>query len=163
MTPTRKRGRRRVTLTPFEEFVLTLVRIRRGIDIQHLAYLFGLSTSHVSRIFTTWVNLLAKCLKPLLIWPTKGVVKGNLPESFRGFQRTRCIIDCSEIYVEKPLRPKAQRITWSNYKHNNRQTTFSNLTYLELYTSLQECFDKLVINHGISSDLFICNYMIVKE
>ena len=119
LTPTRKRGRRRVTLTPFEEFVLTLVRIRRGFDIQHLAYLFGLSTSHVSRIFTTWVNLLAKCLKPLLIWPTKEVVKGNLPESFRDFPRTRCIIDCSEIYVEKPLRPKAQRITWSNYKHNN--------------------------------------------
>ena len=45
----------------------------------------------------------------------------------------------------------------------NRQATFSNLTYLELYTSLQECFDKLVIYHEIRSDLFICNYMIVKE
>ena len=44
-----------------------------------------------------------------------------------------------------------------------RQATFSNLTYLELYTSLQECFDKLVIYHDIRSDLFICNYMIVKE
>ena len=43
------------------------------------------------------------------------------------------------------------------------ETTFSNLTYLELYTSLQECFDKLVIYHEICSDLFICNYMIVKE
>ena len=45
----------------------------------------------------------------------------------------------------------------------NRQATFSNLTYLELYTSLQECFDKLVIYHEIRNDLFICNYMIVKE
>ena len=44
----------------------------------------------------------------------------------------------------------------------DRQATFSNLTYLELYTSLQECFDKLVIYHEICSDLFICNYMIVK-
>ena len=39
------------------------------------------------------------------------------------------------------------------------------MTYLELYTSLQECLDKLVIYHEISSALFIhvCNYMIVKE
>ena len=36
-----------------------------------------------------------------------------------------------------------------------RQATFSNLTYLELYTSLQECFDKLVIYHEIRSHLFI--------
>ena len=43
------------------------------------------------------------------------------------------------------------------------EATFSNLTYLALYTSLQECFDKLVISHEIRSDLFICNYMIVKE
>ena len=37
----------------------------------------------------------------------------------REFPNTRCIIDCSEIYVEKPFRPKARRTTWSNYKHAN--------------------------------------------
>ena len=35
------------------------------------------------------------------------------------------------------------------------------LTYLVLYTSLQDCFDKLVIYHAAT--LFICNNMTVKE
>ena len=71
------------------------------------------------RIFITWVNFLAKCFEQLIIWPSKQLVKENLPASFREFPNTRCIIDCSEIYVEKPCRPKAQRTTWSNYKHAN--------------------------------------------
>ena len=109
----------RYTLTLFEEFVLTLVRIRRGYDTNHLSFLFGISQSHVCRIFITWVNFLAKCFEQLIIWPSKQLVKDNLPASFREFPNTRCIIDCSEIYVEKPFRPKAQRTTWSNYKHAN--------------------------------------------
>ena len=39
----RKQGRKRYTLTLFEEFVLTLVRIRRGYDTNHLSFLFGIS------------------------------------------------------------------------------------------------------------------------
>ena len=69
------------------------------------------------RIFITWVKFLAKCFEQLIIWPSKQLVKENLQASFREFPNTRCIIDCSEIYVEKPFRPKAQRTTWSNYKH----------------------------------------------
>lgn len=119
MTPLRKQGRRRKIMTLFEEYVLTLVRIKRGFGLTHLEYLFGISESHISRIFTTWVNLLSKCMEQLIIWPAKNVVKDNLPNSFQQFSNTRCIIDCSELFVEKPFRPIAQRITWSNYKHSN--------------------------------------------
>lgn len=47
------------------------------------------------------------------------VVKANLPQSFKCFPKTRVIIDCTEIYVEKAFRPAAQRATWSSYKHAN--------------------------------------------
>ena len=75
--PKRKQGRKRYTLTLFEEFVLTLVRIRRGYDINHFSFLFGISQSHVCRIFITWVNFLAKCFEQLIIWPSKQLVKEN--------------------------------------------------------------------------------------
>lgn len=113
------RGRHSYKISKFESFMLTLVRIRKGYDMDHLAFLFGISQSHVSKVFTTWVSILSQCFKPILKWPSKEVSKRNLPESFKEFPNTRCVIDCTEFQVEKPFRPAAQRLTWSNYKHNN--------------------------------------------
>ena len=119
LTPGRKSGRRRYKLSLFEEYLLTLVRIRKGFDTHHLAFLFAISQSHVCRMFNAWVNLLSKCLEQTLVWPTKETNKNNMPESFKAFPRTRVIIDCTELYVEKPFKPRAQRATWSTYKHAN--------------------------------------------
>lgn len=113
------RGRKPYKISKFQCFTLTLVRIRKGYDLEHLSFLFGISKSHVSKIFTTWVNILSQCLTQVLKWPSKDVTKRNLPESFKDYGNTRCIIDCTEFQVEKPFRPAAQRLTWSNYKHNN--------------------------------------------
>ncbi|XP_068747396.1 uncharacterized protein [Montipora capricornis] len=35
------------------------------------------------------------------------------------FYTVRIIIDCTEIYIEKPTTPSAKRATWSNYKQHN--------------------------------------------
>ena len=52
----------------------------------------------------------------------------------------------------------------SNVMINYKQTgDFLQFDLSRALHSLQECFDKLVIYHEIRSDLFICNYMIVKE
>ena len=103
----------------FEEFVLTLVRIRRGYDAVLLSFLFAITTSQVGRVVPAWVNFLAKCFRPLVKWPSRQHVKENLPKSFAGFPQTRVIIDCAEFFVEKAFRPSAQRATWSTYKHSN--------------------------------------------
>ncbi len=113
------RGKRRSPETLFYEYLLTLVRIRRGFDTDNTAYFFEISPQHVSKIFITWVNLLAKCLQPMIKWPSTEVVKGNLPRSFQHFPTTRVIIDATEFFIQKPFRPLAQRQTWSNYKHHN--------------------------------------------
>ncbi len=110
---------RRSTEMLYHEFLLTLVRIRRGLDTESLAYLFEIAQPHVSRIFITWVNFLHQCLLPLIKWPSKEIVRGNLPKSFKSFPKTRVIIDGTEFFIQKPYRPLAQRQTWSNYKHHN--------------------------------------------
>lgn len=113
------RGPKQRKMTMFMCLVLTLVRLRKGFDMDHLAFLFGISQSHVSRIFTTWVNVMHQCMKPLLLWPDKTLSLKNLPESFGEFPRTRAIIDCTEVRIEKPFKPAAQKLTWSSYKHSN--------------------------------------------
>lgn len=64
--------------------------------------------------------MLFHVLKDILIaWPTKEQVKRHLPKSFAKFPRTRVIIDCTELKIQKPTGPSAQKVTWSNYKSSN--------------------------------------------
>ena len=113
------RGRKRYKISAFKCYLVTLVRIRKGFDVRHMSYLFGISPSHVSRDFTLWVNILHTCLKTLLRWPTQDIARANLPKAFAAYPRTRCVIDCTEFAIKKPFRPAAQKQTWSFYKHSN--------------------------------------------
>ena len=67
-------GRKRKVVSLSEEMVLTLIRIRRAYDTRHIAHLFGVSQSHVSRIFIAWCKFLAMCFRPLLKWPSSLLV-----------------------------------------------------------------------------------------
>ena len=93
--PGRKGGRKRNNF--FNEYILTLVKIRHGYGTQHLVYLFTMSSSQVCRVFSTWVNLLDQCLKPLLIWPSKDMVRANLPASFAKYPNTELLLTVLNI------------------------------------------------------------------
>ena len=113
------KGRQRKDLTLFEEMVLTLIKIRRDYNNSHLAYLFGIDEGKVSRIFTAYAKYLGRVSQQLIVWPDKDLVQQNLPKSFKKFPKTRIVIDATEFKMEKPYRPQAQKISWSNYKHTN--------------------------------------------
>ncbi|ESP03283.1 hypothetical protein LOTGIDRAFT_137682, partial [Lottia gigantea] len=102
-----------------EELLMVLIRLRRGFDIDVVSDLMGIHSSNVSRIFTTWINFLYLELQFLISWPSKEQVRKNLPQQFKHFPKTVSIIDCTEFFVQKPSIPSSQRITWSQYKHNN--------------------------------------------
>ena len=87
---------------------------------RQLADIFSVSQSQLCRIFTKWVCFLATVLKEVLVlWPSQEEVKRNLPRSFSKYPNTRVIIDCTEMYIDKPTFPYAQRATWSEYKGHN--------------------------------------------
>ncbi len=114
-----KRGHVPRLLTSYEEFVLTLVRTRKGFDIAFLADTFAISTSQVSRIYNTWVIFLSNELSFLVPWPSKAEIQAKLPKRFKKFKNLRIIIDCAEFFIQKPKIPESQKVTWSSYKHWN--------------------------------------------
>ena len=115
----KKPGKQRL-LTIMEEFILTLVRLRLGLLSRHLSDIFGVSEGTVSKVFTTWVCFLSTVFRDILLkWPCKEDIKKTLPRSFCKFPSTRIIIDCTEIFLQKPTSPSTQRATWSNYKQHN--------------------------------------------
>ena len=82
--------------------------------------MFSISQASVSKIFTTWITILYHVFKEVLItWPSKELVKRHLLKFFFKYPRTRVIIDCTELKIEKPGAPSSQKVTWSDYKSHN--------------------------------------------
>ncbi|XP_033724574.1 uncharacterized protein LOC117314614 [Pecten maximus] len=107
-------------LSRFEEFILTLVKLRLALLTFFLADIFGISKSRVSQTYITWINFMFVIFTPLLKWPSYKQVKKFMPRCFKLlFPKTTCIIDCTEFFIEKPRSPSAQSLTYSSYKQRN--------------------------------------------
>ena len=106
---------------PTEDHIMTvLMKLRLGLLHLDLAERFGIALTAVSNIYRNWVPVLAKYLEHLIIWPERGVIHQNMPASFqKKFRDCICIIDCTEIFIERPRNLTARTQTWSSYKHNN--------------------------------------------
>ena len=56
----------------------------------------------------------------LIIWPDSQTLRNNMPAVFcPHFIRTRCIIDCFEIFIERPTSFDVRTATYLNYKKHN--------------------------------------------
>ena len=118
--PGDKRGPPRA-LNPMNEFFLTLVRLRLGLQERDLADRFGISQGTVSVIINTSLSLLHHHLSQLKFWPSLDAVKKHMPKEFSisAYSNTRVIIDATELFIEKPSDLSLQSVTWSNYKSHN--------------------------------------------
>ncbi|XP_065062453.1 uncharacterized protein LOC135689233 [Rhopilema esculentum] len=114
-----KRGPKR-SLPAEQEFFLVLVRLRLGLLEEDIAYRAGISTTQFSRIWITWLDFLQSKFRSYPIWPSKSSVMKTMPNCFKEtYPSTRVIIDCTELYIERPSSLRSQNATYSNYKHYN--------------------------------------------
>ena len=98
------------------QFLLVLMRLRLGLLNEDLADRFNISQATCSSIFTTWIKLLSSLLGDGLVrWLPREIIYSNLPSMFKGkYRKTRCIIDCSEVYIERPKSLYEQAATCSD-------------------------------------------------
>ncbi|XP_049515036.1 uncharacterized protein LOC119433650 [Dermacentor silvarum] len=106
-------------LSKREELFMVLYRLRTGVCAREVARLFGISQSSLSRIFCSWINFLDKELYALTRMPSLAEVQRHMPEAFSDFPNTRVVLDCTEVRIQKSSKLKAQRQTFSTYKHFN--------------------------------------------
>lgn len=102
-----------------DHLLVVLMKLRLGLSNRDIAYRFKVSESTVSNILRSWLPVMANILKSIIKWPSKGAVLKNIKSFRRHFKRCRCIIDCTEIFIERPNNLTARAQTWSNYKHHN--------------------------------------------
>ena len=117
-------------LTAFQEFMMTMLKLRLNCQLQDLAQRFSVSPSTVSRIILKWLKALYARLKKLIIWPDREALKKTMPVCFQAAfgSKVAVIIDCFEIFIDRPSNLQARAYTWSTYKHHNTAKVLIGIT-----------------------------------
>ena len=110
----------RKSISKFQQLLITFMRLRLNLSVQDLAYRFGVHASTVSRVFQTCVHAMFTSMAFLVKWPEREELKLTLPACFREkFSSCAVIIDCFEVFIDRPSCLLARVQTWSSYKHHN--------------------------------------------
>ncbi|XP_071478839.1 uncharacterized protein [Diadema antillarum] len=138
-------------LAVHNQIFLVLMRLRLGLMFADLAARFNISCATANSIFATWLPHMAKYMKcNIIFWPPRDTLSRIRPKSFAtSHPKATCIIDCTEVFVQRPSNLKKRAQTYSNYKNHN--------TYKALYCVAPNGFVTYVskLFGGRASDTFI--------
>ncbi|XP_064479223.1 uncharacterized protein LOC135392443 [Ornithodoros turicata] len=109
------------SLTRFQEMIVTLMRFRLNSPLQDLAYRFSVSQPTISRILSRWTDAMYVRLKGLILWPSRECLQKTMPMAFRSAfgLKVAVILDCFEVFIDRPSSLVTRALTWSHYKHHN--------------------------------------------
>lgn len=112
----------RIKLQPFQQLLICLFKMRLNVHFNFLAYLFNVDESTISRTFASVIHVLSQELFPhLVFWPDRQELYKTMPTVFRCSKYKNCavIIDCFEVFIERPSDLMARAQTYSQYKSHN--------------------------------------------
>ena len=111
------------SLSAENTLLVILMKLKLGLLNSDLAYRFGISAPYVAMILGSRLAILATVARQAIIWPSKESVRANLPSCFLSaggdLLRTRVVVDCFEIFTERPKSLAARAKMWSNYKSHS--------------------------------------------
>ncbi|KAJ8679723.1 hypothetical protein QAD02_015510 [Eretmocerus hayati] len=99
--------------------LMTYMKIKQNISFRFLSIIFGsiVTEQQFGRIFVQTVLMLNKIMKAIALpWPSRLTIRENLPQCFQGFENTRIVLDCTEIFIQKPQNLCCRIQVYSNYK-----------------------------------------------
>ena len=106
-------------ISTFSSVVMFLMKLRLNLLDEDIAYRFRVHQSTVTRNFHDVLKVAAVKTSFLIQWPERDILHKTMPVSFRRFFRNYCIIiDCTEVFIERPSDLLARAQVWSNYKHH---------------------------------------------
>ena len=146
--------RRGSKLAQADRLLLTLMKLRLNCHIKDLVFRFNVAVLTVSDTFRKWLEAMSIQLKFLIKWPDQETCYANMPQIFKDlYSKTRCIIDCSEIFIERPLAFQERAQTYSNYKKHNTVKFLIAITPNGCISFISQCWggratDKFITMHS---------------
>ena len=148
-------------LPAFQEVMIVLLKLRHNPSSQDLSYQFGVSCSTISRILLRWLTVMDARLKPLIMWPERAELRKTMPDCFRTAfgDKVAVVIDCFEVFIERPSNLLARACTWSSYKHHNTAKLLIGITPQGVVSFISDAWggrvsDKYLTEHcGILNNL----------
>jgi len=116
----------------------------------HISWLFDISISTTSRYIITWSNLCYFAFGSIPIWPTRNQVDEAMLDSFkRTHPSTRCIIDCTEMYCQRPSSLSTQSSLYSQYKSHVTYKRLLGIAPSGAMTFVSQLFDGSISDKDI--------------
>uniref|UniRef100_A0A8C6SS83 Transposase Helix-turn-helix domain-containing protein n=1 Tax=Neogobius melanostomus TaxID=47308 RepID=A0A8C6SS83_9GOBI len=105
-------------ISHFQMLLLTLMRLRLNLPLEHIAHLFDISRTTTSTVFNNTIHVLYAHLSPLVHWPVRHCIQASMPHQYVEMfgDRVTVIIDCFELFIEQAQNLRAKAETYSNYK-----------------------------------------------
>lgn len=126
-------------LSQFEEFMLTLMKLRLNTCLQDLAYRADISVAATCLIIDKWLIALdeyitSDCIK----WPDRDVLQKTMPVTFqKAFGgKVTVTIDCLKIFFERPPNLLTGVDTTAQYKHRCLVKYYFGITHNGIIVSI---------------------------
>lgn len=98
----------------------SITKIEISIEILIYFQIWCNDLNTISKYIKRCISVMYLRLKNLIYWPDRDEIKLSMPECFKKCfkDKTTVIIDCFEVFIEKPSNLRSSAEVWSNYKHH---------------------------------------------
>nr|CAI5837891.1 unnamed protein product [Callosobruchus analis] len=107
------------------ERVLTMTKLKLDLSYVTLGALFSISGQLCKTYFFDFLTVLSQVLKVCIYFPSAEEVSKNLPKCFKNFKNCRAVLDCIEIFIQRPSCLCCRIKFYSQYK---KSTTIKFMT-----------------------------------
>ncbi|KAG4073404.1 hypothetical protein HA402_005567 [Bradysia odoriphaga] len=142
--------------------ILTLMKLRLGLQFTDLGYRFQVSKQTASRAFFSCINTLYFKMKGMVYRPSREEVMNTMPNCFKtNFgDEVAHIIDCVELYIEAPYHFDTRIQCWSEYKHHYTLKYLVSITPQGMFEFISKGYG------GRANDMLVttsCNFLDILE
>nr|CAI5835621.1 unnamed protein product [Callosobruchus analis] len=85
-----------------ERVLLTMTKLKLDLSYVTLGALFSISGQLCKTYFFDFLTVLSQVLKVCIYFPSAEEVSKNLPKCFKNFKNCRAVLDCIEIFIQRP-------------------------------------------------------------